>query len=151
VARAAGVGDAAGAAARARCGCATCPTRDGQRPGDLVDGELVLRAETGGVDGAVFDVSRARAPDRPGRRPAQRAGVGVLEWHLEEGAVPALGARALRLLVAHGFGDGRLHRIEAHVDPADLRTLRLLSHAGLRREGILRGHARAGGERVTGC
>jgi hypothetical protein len=62
--------------------------------------------------------------------------------------VPALGARALRLLVAHGFGDGRLHRIEAHVDPADLRTLRLLSHAGLRREGILRGHARAGGERV---
>jgi len=54
----------------------------------------------------------------------------------------------LRLLVEHGFGDGRLHRIEAHVDPDDLRTLRLLSHAGLRREGVLRGHASAGEERV---
>jgi ADP-ribose pyrophosphatase YjhB (NUDIX family) len=119
-----------------------------QRPGDLVDGELVLRAETGGADGAVFDVLVHGDPiGQVGvRRSAD--GVGVLEWHLEESAAPALGARALRLLVAHGFGDGRLHRIEAHVDPADLRTLRLLSHAGLRREGVLRGHASAGEERV---
>ena len=119
-----------------------------QRPGDLVDGELVLRAETGGVDGAVFDVLVHGHPIGQVGVRRSTAGVGVLQWHLADSAEPSLGSRALRLLVAHGFGDGRLHRIEAHVDPADLRTLRLLSHAGLRREGILRGHAGAGEERV---
>jgi 8-oxo-dGTP pyrophosphatase MutT (NUDIX family) len=118
------------------------------RPGDLVDGELVLRAETGGIDGAVFDVLVHGHPIGQVGVRRSAADVGVLEWHLEESAEPTLGSRVLRLLVAHGFGDGRLHRIEAHADPADLRTLRLLSHAGLRREGILRGHASAGEERV---
>lgn len=119
-----------------------------QRPGDLVDGDVVLRTETGGADGIVFEVQH-------GGRPVGQVGVrrstgdvGLLEWDLAQDVDRAVIARALRLLIGHGFGDGGLHRIEAHVDPSDLRVLRSLSHAGLRREGILRGHTASGAERA---
>jgi len=74
--------------------------------------------------------------------------VGLLDWDLDEATDSGVAVRAARLLVSHGFARSGLHRIEAHVDPADVRMLRLLSHAGLRREGVLRGHASADGLRV---
>jgi len=119
-----------------------------QRPGDLVDGALILRPETGGSEGVVFAVLMGDAPlGRVGVR--RTAGdVGLLDLDLDATADPSVTARAVRLLVGHGFGASGLHRLEAHVDPADVRMLRVLSHAGLRREGVLRGHAGAGGQRA---
>ena len=118
-----------------------------ERPGDLVDGDLVLRPATGGIDGLVFDVLLGEEPvGQVGVR--RTAGdVGLLDWQLDDDVSPGAGGRAARLLMAHGFGLSGLHRIEAHVDPSDVPTLRLLSRAGLRREGVLRGHGGIGPRR----
>lgn len=117
------------------------------RSGDLVDGDVVLRPGTGGSEAIVFDVLLdAHHIGQVGVR--RTAGdVGLLDWQLDVGAPPGTDARAARLLMTHGFGLSGLHRIEAHVDPVDVRTLRLLSRAGLRREGVLRGHVSADGRR----
>ena len=48
--------------------------------------------------------------------------------------------RAVRLLVDHAFSTVGLHRVEALVDPADERAVRVATRSGLRREGVLRGH-----------
>jgi 8-oxo-dGTP pyrophosphatase MutT (NUDIX family) len=118
-----------------------------ERSSDLVDGDLVLRPATGGIDGLVFDVLLGEEPvGQVGVR--RTAGdVGLLDWQLDDDVPPGAGGRAARLLMAHGFGLSGLHRIEAHVDPSDVPTLRLLSRAGLRREGVLRGHGGIGPRR----
>ena len=118
-----------------------------ERSSDLVDGDLVLRPATGGIDGLVFDVLLGEEPvGQVGVR--RTAGdVGLLDWQLDDDVSPGAAGRAARLLLAHGFGLSGLHRIEAHVDPSDVPTLRLLSRAGLRREGVLRGHGGIGPRR----
>jgi ADP-ribose pyrophosphatase YjhB (NUDIX family) len=118
-----------------------------ERSGDLVDGNLVLRPGTGGSDGVVFDV--LLGDELVGQVGMRRTAedVGLLDWQLDDAASPDAGGRAARLLVTSVFGISGLHRIEAHVDPADVRTLRSLSRAGLRREGVLRGQASTGGRR----
>jgi len=53
---------------------------------------------------------------------------------------------AVRLLLDHAFGTLGLHRIEADVDPRNVRSLRLLERLGFRREGHLRQRHRIAGE-----
>jgi RimJ/RimL family protein N-acetyltransferase len=45
---------------------------------------------------------------------------------------------ALRFLIEHAFRDLGLHRLEAHVDPENDRSLRLAERLGLVREAVLR-------------
>jgi len=124
----------------------------------LRDGDLVLRPP--------------RGDDPDGLRPGvgespslscvvERAGTvaGVVELHLAGRATGRLtwsvvadhrgrgtGLRAVRLLVAHTFADLGLQRVEAYVDSTDVRSLRLAARAGLRREGVVRGHEDGRGE-----
>ena len=75
--------------------------------------------------------------------------VGELSWTLYSGH-RGLGTarRAVRLLIAYCFDDLQLRRIEAHVDPDNVASLRLASRVGLRREGLARGrHTRGGQQR----
>jgi 8-oxo-dGTP pyrophosphatase MutT (NUDIX family) len=115
--------------------------------GELVDGDLVLRPRTGGSDGVVFDV--ALGERLLGQVGVQRIGddVGLLDLQLDDAALVEAGAPTVRLLVTHAFAASGLHRLEAHVDPADVRVLRLLGRAGLRREGVLRGRRSDAGRR----
>ncbi len=107
--------------------------REGYADGRRVVGFVVERA--GEVAGSV-EVRRVRP------------GVGELSWTLYAGhRGVGTGRRAIRLLIAYCFSDLGLDRVEAHVDPANLASLRLASRSGLRREGIVRGHGSRGGER----
>lgn len=117
-----------------------------ERSDELADGDLVLRPATGGRDGLVFDVLLGL--ELVGQVGVRRTAgdVGLLDWQLDD-AYSGVGARAARLLMTYGFGMSGLHRIEAHVEPDDVAMLRLLSRAGLRREGVLRGHVNAGERR----
>jgi 8-oxo-dGTP pyrophosphatase MutT (NUDIX family) len=119
-----------------------------QDPAALVDDDLTLRPDTGGPEGVVFDVLLGgRTAGQVGVR---RTGddVGLLQWHLDDDTDPEVAVRATRLLLGHEFGSSGLQRIEAHVDPDDVRMHRMLARSGLRREGVLRGHAAAGEERA---
>lgn len=75
-------------------------------------------------------------------------GVGVLSWAIyapyrEKG----LASRAVRLLVRFAFDQLGLQRVEAHVHPLNLASLRVAHRAGLRREGLMRGNTTLGDER----
>jgi RimJ/RimL family protein N-acetyltransferase len=58
-----------------------------------------------------------------------------------------LATEALRLVLAHAFGNLALRRIEADVDPRNLASCRLLERLGFRREGLLRERWLVAGER----
>ncbi len=45
-------------------------------------------------------------------------------------------AQALALVFAHAFGPVGLHRVEANIQPANLRSIALVKRAGFRLEGI---------------
>lgn len=78
----------------------------------------------------------------------RRDGVGELSWTLYAGhRGRGTGRRAVRLLIGYCFDDLGLARVEAHVEPENLESLRLASRAGLRREGIVRGHQVRAGQR----
>ena len=49
-----------------------------------------------------------------------------------------LATEAVRTALDFGFGPMNLHRVEADVDPANERSLRLLERLGFQREGLLR-------------
>lgn len=74
-------------------------------------------------------------------------GVGSLSWVVY---APfrrrGLASRAVRLLVDFAFTELGLRRVEAHVNPLNRASLHVALRAGLRREGLLRGNARLGGE-----
>jgi RimJ/RimL family protein N-acetyltransferase/8-oxo-dGTP pyrophosphatase MutT (NUDIX family) len=75
-------------------------------------------------------------------------GVGELSWTLYRGhRGRGTGRRAVRLLIAYCFDQLGLARVEAHVEPENLASLRLASRAGLRREGVVRSLRTRGGER----
>jgi 8-oxo-dGTP pyrophosphatase MutT (NUDIX family) len=110
----------------------------------LTDGVVVVRKRTGsdsapGVhrfavahrDAEVGSVSLTEHPDGRGR----------LAWELApEFTGQGYATRALRLVVDHAFRGIGLDRVEALVDPANERGVRNATRAGLRREGVLRGH-----------
>jgi 1,4-alpha-glucan branching enzyme len=147
VARLARLRHAAGSTAGHRVAAPRARGVTEQNPPELVDGDLILRPRTGGSDGVVFDV--ALGEQLLGQVGVQRIGddVGLLDLQLDDAALLEVGAPTVRLLVTHAFAASGLHRLEAHVDPADVRVLRLLSRAGLRREGVLRGRRSRGGQR----
>jgi 8-oxo-dGTP pyrophosphatase MutT (NUDIX family) len=73
--------------------------------------------------------------------------VGELSWTLYSGhRGNGTARRAVRLLIAYCFDDLGLGRVEAHVDPENVASLRLASRVGLRREGMARGRLTRGGE-----
>lgn len=78
----------------------------------------------------------------------QEPAVGVLSWTVY---APYRGRglawRAVRLLVEWAFDELDLHRVEAHVNPANRAAVRTALRAGLRREGHLRGNATLAGVR----
>jgi len=74
----------------------------------------------------------------------QPDGRGRLSWELEPGATgQGYATRAVRLLVDYAFRALGLDRVEAYVDPANDRAMRVATRSGLRREGVLRGHGPA--------
>ena len=75
-------------------------------------------------------------------------GIGDLSWTLYAGhRGRGYATRALRLLVDYAFQELGLPRVEAYVNAANQRSLRVASRAGLHREGVLRGRERLFGER----
>jgi RimJ/RimL family protein N-acetyltransferase/8-oxo-dGTP pyrophosphatase MutT (NUDIX family) len=74
--------------------------------------------------------------------------VGELSWTLYGGhRGRGTGRRAVNLLIAYCFEELGLARVEAHVEPGNLASLRLASRAGLRREGVVRRFRTRAGER----
>lgn len=71
--------------------------------------------------------------------------VGQLSWTLYAGRRGrGFATRAVRLLADYAIDELRMTRVEARVDPANQRSLRVATRAGLRREGLVRGaHDRA--------
>lgn len=53
---------------------------------------------------------------------------------------------ALAAILAYGFGELGLHRIEADIDPRNTASVRALEHFGFAREGLLRQRWRVGDE-----
>jgi RimJ/RimL family protein N-acetyltransferase/8-oxo-dGTP pyrophosphatase MutT (NUDIX family) len=77
-----------------------------------------------------------------------RDGAGELSWTLYAGhRGQGTARRAVRLLIAYCFSDLGLERVEAHVEPGNIASLRLASRSGMRREGIVRGHQARDGQR----
>lgn len=73
---------------------------------------------------------------------------GELSWTLYAGfRGRGLATTAVRMLMRYAFEDLGLIRLEAHVDPANVRSLRLAAHCGMRREGLLRRRETVGGVR----
>jgi len=71
-------------------------------------------------------------------------GVGQLSWTLYAGhRGQGYAARAVSMLVDYAFTELGMKRVEAHVDPENLRSLRVATRSGLHREGVVRG----GGDR----
>ena len=108
---------------------------------ELTDGVVVLRpraAEPGTHlfsvthdDVAVGSVGVVEQPDARGR----------LTWELSPGYTGrGYATRALGLVVDYAFRALGLDRVEALVDPAQERAVRVATRSGLRREGVLRGH-----------
>lgn len=55
------------------------------------------------------------------------------------------GTDAVRAVLKHAFGEMRLHRVELHVDEANVRGIRCYEKCGFVREGLLREHRKVGG------
>lgn len=58
-----------------------------------------------------------------------------------------VGVRAVRLVLSYAFEHLGLTRVEAYVEPTNHAALRLAARAGLRREGLIRGHELLDGQR----
>lgn len=70
------------------------------------------------------------------RGPLQSAWVGY--WVSSEYTGHGVGTAAVALTVAHGFGLGELHRIEATVAPENIPSQKVLAHLGFRQEALLK-------------
>ena len=109
-------------------GSAEQPTLRATGPADD-DQSTSFVIEAGGVDVGSVEVQRV-----PGRE-----STGQLTWSLEPAhRGQGYGHRAVRLLIDHAFLELGMHRVEAYIDPADRRSVRLASRAGMRKEGVIR-------------
>jgi len=110
----------------------------------LTDGVVELRPGDAGPGVHEFavlhdgeKVGTVTLTEQPDRR-------GLLGWRLERGSTGhGYATRALGLVVEHAFTGLGLDRVEALVDPDNERGVRNATRAGLRREGVLRGHRAA--------
>jgi len=116
----------------------------------LSDGDVTVRFRPDVEDTATMRFSIEHADENAGSvelRPVD-AGRGELAWSvspLHRGR--GVGVRAVRLVLGHAFERLGLTRIEAYVEPTNHPALRLAARAGLRREGLVRGHALRDGHR----
>jgi RimJ/RimL family protein N-acetyltransferase len=77
-------------------------------------------------------------------------GVGELGYLLDAAARGrGVMTAALRLVVAWGFADAGLARMQAFVSPDNGRSMRLLERLGFAREGLLRSYRGPGADRVA--
>ncbi|HYO41378.1 MAG TPA: NUDIX hydrolase [Nocardioidaceae bacterium] len=115
----------------------------------LGDGVVALSPRTASRGEHVFDVAIGEQVLGTVTLTEDAGARGRLDWSLTSAAVAqGLAPRALGLVVEHGFGLG-LHRIEALVDARDVGAVTAATRAGLRREGVLRGHAAVDGASPT--
>ncbi len=108
----------------------------------LSDGVVELRAADGDGRFAVEHDGRV-----VGDVAVRRIGVaeGELSWWLaEDQRGKGYATRAVRLLVEHALGDLGMGRVQARVDHADDRAVRVATRSGLMREGVLRVEPGAG-------
>jgi len=112
----------------------------GHQP-ELTDGVVVLRPR-GDHDGShLFSVRQDGRDVGSVGLVEQPDGRGRLAWELVPGSTGhGYATRAVKLLVDYAFRAVQLDRVEALVDPANERALRVATRSGLRREGVLRGH-----------
>lgn len=114
----------------------------------LRDGNLVLRADEAEGGTVTFRCEWHGEPAGEVQIRGSDTGTGRLWWttlptHRRQG----IASRAVRVLVEHALAEMGLERVEAHVDSRDLASIRIGLKAGLRREGLLRGHLTAHGGR----
>lgn len=115
----------------------------------LRDGDVTVRLEDQ-VDSAQLTFAVEHADESAGSVTLRRIddARGDLTWHLHSSHRGlGIGARAVRLVVGYAFDAIGLIRVEAYVDAGNIAALRLASRAGLRREGVVRGHGERDGVR----
>lgn len=116
----------------------------------LRDGDVTVRFRPDVDDSATMTFSIEHADENAGSVELHHvdASRGRLAWSvspLHRGR--GVGVRAVRLVLGHAFERLGLTRIEAYVEPTNHAALRLAARAGLRREGLVRGHALRDGHR----
>ncbi len=77
------------------------------------------------------------------RGPMQTAGVGYMVDAAFRGR--GVATAAVRLVIAHAFGELRLHRLDAGAMPSNLGSQRVLENAGFTRVGVMRSFLFVGG------
>ena len=114
----------------------------------LRDGELVLVADRAEGGTITFVCRWHGQPVGTVELHGSDTGTGRLWWQVDPAhRGQGLATRAVRLLVEHALAELGLERVEAHVDSEDPASVRIGLKAGLRREGLLRGHAGPAGRR----
>lgn len=97
---------------------------------------LVCRLEDGAIAG-VINVSQIFHGNFRSAYLGYYAGAGFMgRGYMSEG---------LRLVLRHAFGTLGLHRLEANIQPENLRSIRLVRRAGFRREGFSPRYLKIGG------
>jgi ADP-ribose pyrophosphatase YjhB (NUDIX family) len=115
------------------------PDTEGQP--DLTDGVVVLAQRRTHAGTHLFAVSHGLDDVGSVSLTEQPDGRGLLAWELAPAFTgQGYATRALRLVVDYAFRALRLDRVEALVDPGNEAGVRVATRAGLRREGVLRGH-----------
>jgi [ribosomal protein S5]-alanine N-acetyltransferase len=77
------------------------------------------------------------------RGPLQNAFIGYYVFKGFEGR--GLMAAGMKLVMQYSFIQLRLHRLEANIQPANFRSIRLVQHSGFQREGLARRYLKIGG------
>ncbi|MFZ5848232.1 MAG: NUDIX hydrolase [Actinomycetota bacterium] len=121
--------------------------------GELTDGTVVLRPRGGhhGPEQGVHLFDVVHGEDEVGAvcvtvGPDQ---IGRLTWELSPAHTGrGLATRGVNLLIDYSFRALRLARVEAYVDEANDRAMRVATRSGLRREGVIRGHGVVGDGRT---
>jgi 8-oxo-dGTP pyrophosphatase MutT (NUDIX family) len=108
---------------------------------ELSDGVVVLRPHPARNGSHVFTVAHDGEDVGTVTLSERSDGRGRLAWELSPRFTgQGHATRALGLVVDYAFRALRLHRVEALVDPDNEAGVRVATRAGLRREGVLRGH-----------
>ncbi len=117
----------------------------GPRP-ELTDGVVVLRPRRSEPASHAFAVVVEREQVGAVEVSEQADSVGRLTWELSPAFTGrGFATKAVNLLVDYAFRGLGHARVEAYVDPANDRAMRVATRSGLRREGVVRGHG-AGGD-----
>jgi RimJ/RimL family protein N-acetyltransferase len=115
---------------------------------DLTDGVVVLAHDDRQDGRHLFAVSQGADDVGSVSLTEQPDGRGLLAWELGPAFTgQGYATRALRLVVDYAFRALGLDRVEALVEPGNEAGVRVATRAGLRREGVLRGHRLVGDER----